>query len=382
MNFNWSVIIPGLVVLVFILILPLTALTYFVFLRRNQQLEKFRILSILEVDNHYRQIHGFDAVPSTELGRRSHRIVYKRTVEELIFLTLSVGYAMAITGLGLSLLVMGDKIGFSELPHITIGEYQFPQNGSRMVLGMAFLGSYIWGLKFLFHRYAQNDILPIVYLSFGFRMMFASLIALVMFNASDALLGGDSKGTIPLNIWPTLAFTIGMFPQRGLYWLSSKISFLSSDSHPSTREAPLDMIEGLSNNNVLRLDELGVESCYDLANLDFIPLVLKTPYSARQIIDWILQAKLCSYFGASVMDLRKLGIRHITQLESLSDEELKAISEETSVTFQNLKMAQQALLDEEQEIQRLTEVGLKLSAFTSYGSTDPIASNRKSAQVE
>ena len=36
----------------------------------------------------------------------------------------------------------------------------------------------------------------------------------------------------------------------------------------------------------------------------FVPLTLKTPYSTRQLIDCILQAKACVYFGEDVKDLR------------------------------------------------------------------------------
>ena len=63
------------------------------------------------------------------------------------------------------------------------------------------------------------------------------------------------------------------------------------------------MIEGVESHDTLRMEELGIDSCYDLATADFVPLLLKTPYSARQLIDWILQAKLCVYFGDTVKDL-------------------------------------------------------------------------------
>ena len=116
-------------------------------------------------------------------------------------------------------------------------------------------------------------------------------------------------------------------------------------------------------NDILRLDELGIENCYDLATIDFIPLVLKTPYSARQIVDWILQAKLCSCFSESVIDLRKYGIRHITQLAPLTDKQLSAIAEETSVTLYALEMAKKSV-ENDQEIHRLAEVGMKLSVFS------------------
>jgi hypothetical protein len=51
------------------------------------------------------------------------------------------------------------------------------------------------------------------------------------------------------------------------------------------------MVEGIDNHDSLRLAELGIDTCYDLATADFVPLVLRMPYSALQLIDWILQAK-------------------------------------------------------------------------------------------
>lgn len=357
---------PGaLVVFALVLFLPMTALTYFVVRRQQQQLEKLRILSILDVDNRYKRMFGYDIVqPEETEGKVTKTLRYKRAFDDFLLLSLAVLYAMIIAGFGLTLLILGKELGLSEIVLYSNADFEFPRQGSRIVVGMAFLGAYIWGLKFIFHRYAQNDILPIVYFSLGFRMLFASLVALVAFNATDALLGGNAgKNAIPLNIWPTLAFMIGMFPQRGLHWISSKIPIIAANTHPASREAPLEMIEGLSSNDILRLDELGIENCYDLATIDFIPLVLKTPYSARQIVDWILQAKLCSCFSESVIDLRKYGIRHITQLAPLTDKQLSAIAEETSVTLYALEMAKKSV-ENDQEIHRLAEVGMKLSVFS------------------
>ena len=60
------------------------------------------------------------------------------------------------------------------------------------------------------------------------------------------------------------------------------------------------MIEGVSGYDKMRLAELGIDSCHDLAMADFIPLVLKTSYGPRELADWILQAKLCVYCGEAV----------------------------------------------------------------------------------
>ena len=148
------------------------------------------------------------------------------------------------------------------------------------------------------------------------RIILAAIVAVIVYNAYSALAGDSaSDGGITANIWPALAFMIGIFPQRGLRWLSDKNPMLAQAGDASVRPAPLEMIEGIEAHDVLRLEELGIDNCYDLATADFIPVLLKTPYSARELIDWILQAKLCVYFGDSVKELRRLGIRTIIDLK-------------------------------------------------------------------
>jgi hypothetical protein len=122
------------------------------------------------------------------------------------------------------------------------------------------------------------------------------------------------------------------------------------------------MIEGIETHDVLRMEELGVDTCYDLATADFVPLLLKTPYSGRQLIDWILQAKLCVYFGENVKELRRYGIRTLIDLEALSPEEIETLPHDTSVTTNVLTRAI-ASVRNNPEIARLREVGQLLGMF-------------------
>ena len=124
----------------------------------------------------------------------------------------------------------------------------------------------------------------------------------------------------------------------------------------------VEMIEGIETHDILRLEELGIDTCYDLGNADFIPLILKTPYSARQLIDWILQAKLCMCFGEAVKDLRQHGIRTIIELEPLTAEDIEELPLQTSVTKIALERAQKSVKDDA-EIKRLREVGQLLGRF-------------------
>ena len=286
----------------------------------------------------------------------------------------SVGYATAITVIGLSILLLAPGQGLEEFsPLIKDGSnIIFPAQGSRLVFGMAFLGAYVWGLQYVFQRYSQNDVLHTIYLNLGLRMIFASLIAMIAFNAAGALVETKTDGLISNKIWPALAFLIGMFPQRGLRWLSERLPIFASSSHPSVRDAPLEMIEGVGSHDSLRLEELGIETCYDMATADFVPLTLRTPYSARQLVDWILQAKLCACFGDGVIDLRKHGVRLITDLEQLSDEDIEKLSTATVVTQSALKQARETVKIDE-DIKRMRRVSQQLSHYTQLDELDRLA---------
>ncbi len=342
MNFD-PVTIKSIVVFVLYLFLPLTTLTYY-FSRRNRRVAELeRIFSMLKVDLHYRKVYE---------------------TERLGQYLWALGYASVVACAGLAVLFLGSEIlQDGEFPFVQLGDAAFPQYGSRLVFGMAFLGAYMWGFQHIFRRYALNDLLPTVYYDLSIRMIGAAIIALVVYNAYTALAGTDEKsGGITASIWPALAFLIGIFPQRGLRYLTDSIPMLGPAADPSVRTLPLEMIEGVGSHDVLRLEELGLDTCYDLAQADFVPLILKTPYSARQLIDWILQAKLCVCFGAAVKDLREQGIRTIIDLEPLTEEQIAQLPLDTAVTRVALERARHAIKNDA-EIKRLREVGQLLGKF-------------------
>jgi hypothetical protein len=324
--------------------LPISVCTYYWWRRGRRASEVRRVLDILKVDPEYAQIYGN---------------------EQLSAYLFAVAYASVVTFLGLGLLLFSEELRLpgSEFPTVHLGGSEFPQAGSRLVFSMAFLGMYLSGLQQIFRRYALNDLSPTVYYGLGIRITFAGTLVLVIYNAYAALSGGhDSQGGITANIWPAFAFLTGLFPDRGLKYLLDRAPWLSAPSD-AVRPAPLEMIEGIGPDNVVWLGELGIDTCYDLANADFVPLLLRTPYSARQLIDWILQAKLCVYFSDSMKDLRHCGIRTIVDLANLTDEELATLPSDTSVTAKALQRAHDTLGDG--EMQRLCEVGRLLGTFAN-----------------
>lgn len=351
-DFGTMTIFKLIGMIVLYLFLPFTALTYCFSRRRRRIATVNRTLTILRLDTD-----------------SDYRKAYED--EKLVYYFWAVAYVSFVTFVGLTLLFLATEIGFlkAEFPRVKLGGVDFPQEGSRLVFGVAFLGAYIWGLQHVFRRYSSNDLTSGVYYGFSMRMILAAIIALVIYNAYTALAGsGDSEGGITANIWPAMAFLIGMFPQRGLRWLTEKFPILSPESDPSVRKAPLEMIEGIEIHDIMRLEEVGIDTCYDLATADFVPLVLKTPYSARQLIDWILQAKLCAYFGEAVKDLRLHGIRTVNDLYILDNsEKIEELAKTTTVTKLALECALRSVKKEEEEegneIKRLHKAGQLLGKF-------------------
>ena len=178
-------------------------------------------------------------------------------------------------------------------------------------------------------------------------------LTVLFFSHEIGLVNGD---------FPPVTLGDVEFPQQGLRWLTDRLPMVSRKEDSLVRAAPLEMIEGIEAHDVLRLEELGIDTCYDLAAADFVPLVLRTRYSPRQLIDWILQAKLCVHFGETVKDLRRLGIRTIVDLELLAEDEIQALPSETSVTAPVLHRAREAVL-KSAELHRLRELGVMLGMF-------------------
>ena len=336
--------------IVIYLFVPLSALTYYVFRRDRHQTKVERVLRVLEVDER-------DGAP------------YKAPYPGR-YLLVSVMYCSIVAMVGLAALLFSQNIEVFIGIDASIAPEErprFPVDDSLLMLGMAFLGAYLWGSQYVFRRYVSDDLNPSVFYGLSVRMLLAGALAVVIFNAYEALAGSgggaaEMQQGVGKTMWPALAFVLGMFPQRGLSWLRSRIPIFSPESDPTVRHMPLEMIEGVSVHDRLRLEECDIDSCYDLASTDFVPLAMNTPYSARQLIDWMLQAKLCIYCGESVKDLRRNGIRTIVDLEGLSDDEMEHLSQETSVTRPALERAMK-YLERSHEVARLRGIGHLLGIY-------------------
>ena len=350
-----------LTLLVMVGFLPVCAYTYYTYRLGQRKVEIERILRILDITSEYRKLYVQD------IGRMHFvvAVLFTMSVAVAGFTALLLSKELDLWKASTLLLIGTRKIG--ENCDIACQNYQ---HGALLSFGLGFLGAYIWGLQGIFRRYSMNDLQPIAFYHYGLRMILAAFVALLIYHSVDGFSGEAgsraASGQMPMptsdGLLLVAMFLVGMFPQRGLRWLGSKVSLFGKDGHPTVKNLPLDMIEGMTTYDVFRLEELGIDTCYDLANADYIPLLLKTSYGARELIDWILQAKLCVRFGDAVEELRTLGIRTITDLDGLGDKELEDLARQTPLTLHSLHKATHGSVTD-QNIERLKRAADLLSHY-------------------
>lgn len=329
-NFSAPVVYRVGVVVVLMLFIPFTAVSFYVVrrdVRRRQLREDCRALG-LDYEHYYH--------------------IYKRETRESHFLY-AVCFTSVVTLLGLTAVMLGIELGLNETPNLLLlGAFESIdskaietyQTGTLLFFGMAFLGAYLWGLQHILHRYYTSDLVPAVYYGLGTRMIFAAVIALMVYHMlPDIADPSGAEGGLGSSFLPALAFMIGIFPQRALQYLTDRLNSILSRAEAKAREVPLELIQGISVNDRLRLAEEGIESCFDLANAEFVQLLFTTPYQPLELIDWQQQARLVLYFGKAAEELRDHGVRTISDLKALDDTTAMELAERTSATKAAVEMA-------------------------------------------
>jgi hypothetical protein len=177
---------------------------------------------------------------------------------------------------------------------------------NMVVMSLAFVGAFLWSAQSILHRLNAGDLAPSIYFSAGIRMILAPILSLML---SHLIHGFETLQALQPGL-PVIAFLTGWFPSRVLIFLKEQFPLL----FPRRRSAdalPLNMIEGIHTYDRARLVELGIVDAQNLANGNFIELVVRTAFNPAQIIDWIGQARLYVYFKDEVTLLRKYQIRTV-----------------------------------------------------------------------
>ena len=168
------------------------------------------------------------------------------------------------------------------------------QSGTLVVAAIAFVGAYLALFNRLLNQINTNDIYPISFHYFSVWLITAMLLAAVMRHFAAAL--GINESAVLL----VIAFAIGAMPapffSAFIHWALSKLHITGDKDDPAPDSMPsnlnLLMIDGLANEKIDRLSELGVSDAQILSCQNPFLLWVRLPYDLALIVDWIGQAQL------------------------------------------------------------------------------------------
>ena len=177
------------------------------------------------------------------------------------------------------------------------------QKGTFVVCAWAFIGSYVYLLYRLISRINNNDIYPITFYYYTNRLVIACLVAGVARHTIGMF--GMATNTSMLAF---LGFAIGWRPDL---WLAtfytkftSKFRVVHGQIDAGNQYLParltLDLLQGMSNDDRERLEELDIRDCHDLANQNPFIIFARTSYPLLHVIDWMAQAQLAVVVGEKI----------------------------------------------------------------------------------
>ncbi len=209
---------------------------------------------------------------------------------------------------------------------------------SMAVLSMAFLGGFLWSAQNIIRRMVAYDLSPNVYYSAGIRIILASVVALVL---SFIIGEGSSQSIVSFrSSLGAISFLTGMFPERVLTYIINLYKRFVSPDELNEQVLSLYKIEGISLSHRERFGEIGIDNAQNLATASLTKLLIETPYGARQLLDWIGQAKLVCYAKENIDNLRQVGIRTVFDLIKVRQtrERLMEISEAVGINTPMLQV--------------------------------------------
>lgn len=346
--------------------LPVTGLTLRGYLANKKRVELRRLADTYRLHDTlaYRRVIGWDG----DQSQSEDEVFTDVPVEEFITPVL---FSSFLVLLGSTFLLLGREMHVAETPNLlfagmhygdtdkALGSYQ---QQSALVLGMAFIGAYVWSVWNVLRRIMTSDLTPGAFYSVSLRIIFASLIALTLHHFLDAVPDQTWGRDVAKGLLPVIAFLTGLFPERALDYMRDRIKIFRHRPTSEADQFPLAMIEGINDFKRIRLSEIGIDNAQNLATSNPIELVLKTPYKIQQIVDWTAQAQLFVIFKAERMKkLRDSAVRTVFDFANCLQQ--KEMVEELATTLEVSETALNAVgnnLEQDASYARLRELHLRL----------------------
>jgi tetratricopeptide (TPR) repeat protein len=182
-----------------------------------------------------------------------------------------------------------------------------------------FLGAYVYCMNLVYRRYTTLDLQPHMYLycalgliagmTFNF-VAFAAMRNIVASNTLDDT--AEFKG-IGAGAAAILAFSLGYFPNLAIRWFARMSRTSVHERQRRSDALPLSLIDGISELHESRLQDEGIDNVQNLATASIPDLVVKTPFSAQEIVEWTDQAVLYLYLDpGEIESFRKAGVRSVS----------------------------------------------------------------------
>ena len=196
---------------------------------------------------------------------------------------------------------------------------------SGRFLFWGWFGAYIYSFYMIWRRFLNYDLTPSVYVYAANRFALSLVIGAITGTAvgvlSDATAGSFDGRLTSIYV---VIFSIGFFPERGLDWISAISKRIIGSTGGIAKETRLSELEGLSIWHQGRLKQEGIENVQNLATADIPLLIIGTPFTVGQIIDWIDQGILMVYANEDVYPmLDKTGIRCASDFITVGNDDQK-----------------------------------------------------------
>jgi serine/threonine protein kinase len=227
------------------------------------------------------------------------------------------------------------------------------------------MGAYIYSVHLTFRRFMTYDLTPSVYIFTSNRFFLAMTVG------SIAGIGVGTFATragfsfdVSLMMVSIVTFVIGFFPEQGVNWLTTMAGKIMKKEWKMENERPLSEIDGLNIWQQGRLNQEGIESVQNLATTNIRTIVINTPFTIYQIVDWVDQAILQLFIDKKQLGaLKTMGLRSASAVLKATDDN-------------HLMHLVQALSNKDAEQGGLTEAELRMlhMAIQSAPNIKPVSS--------
>jgi len=323
----------------FILPALLAALVPLALIATRQELRRVRLRLVEELRRTLFK-HEPD-LPQLELVAARYRATADetgRTRQGLVMIWTGAAFFFAVSFVGFALLLVPRNLllsaspAFPKITYSLLWAIRTVEAGPKEALddlalavsvaGIAFLGGYVFQLRYLIRATINLELSALAFVRASLQILQGMIVALVAYRVIYAV-GIQAQGGVASAAAATAlgaAFIFGLFPNLGLMKIAKfvrvRAKTVDEDAMAAARIVPLEVIDGIDAETAFRLEESNLFDVQNLAAVNPIALYAESPFSLHEILDWVLQAQLCTNVGARAFGmLKQHKIRTIFDLE-------------------------------------------------------------------